>query len=121
MGTLVLTRGEDLGGVLGAGSPDGEAAALELRPDLLLHRLRLAAACSLLAAQPRAIGEQGRRAGDQAALGSGEGKEQPGGKWRDEMAGKFSGQGGAQAPGCWEEEQTTNLNLFRLKFSKRAA
>ena len=45
MGTLVLTRGEDLGSVLGTGSPDGEAAALELRSDLLLHHL--AAACSL--------------------------------------------------------------------------
>jgi hypothetical protein len=34
----VLTRGEDLGGILGAGAPDGEAAALELRADLCLHR-----------------------------------------------------------------------------------
>lgn len=31
-------RGEDLGGVAGAGAADGEAAALELRADLLLHR-----------------------------------------------------------------------------------
>lgn len=31
-------RGEDLGGVLGAGAPDGEAAALELGADLCLHR-----------------------------------------------------------------------------------
>lgn len=45
MGTLVLTRGEDLGGVLGAGSSDGEAVTLELLSDLLLHRF--AAACSL--------------------------------------------------------------------------
>jgi hypothetical protein len=33
-----LTRGEDLGGVRGVRAADGEAALLELRADLLLHR-----------------------------------------------------------------------------------
>ena len=37
-GEALHTRGEDLGGVAGAGAADGEAAALELRADLLLHR-----------------------------------------------------------------------------------
>ena len=106
MGTLVLTRGEDLGGVLGAGSPDGEAAILELRSDLLLHRF--AAACSLHSRGQSVSG--GRRAGDQdqgawgerrgkGGEGSGEQSEagwRRGGKWRDEMAGNISGGGGAR-------------------------
>ena len=116
MGTLVLTRGENLGGVLGAGSPDGEAAILELRSDLLLHRFA-AAACSL-----HGRGKSMSGGGEQVACGSGEGKggEGSGGaerggvagnggtKWRETAgAGQAaewlgSGRGGLLPPApCW--------------------
>lgn len=39
-GACARTRGEDLGGGARVGAADGEAAALELRADLFLHRLR---------------------------------------------------------------------------------
>jgi len=90
VGTLVLTRGENLGGVLGAGSPDGEAAILELRSDLLLHRFA-AAACSL-----HGRGKSMSGGGEQVACGSGEGKggegsgEQSEAGWR-EMEGRNGG------------------------------
>lgn len=67
----LLTRGKDLGAVGGAGAADGEAAALELRADLLLHR-----GCGRAGSvDGGAVGERRRvgRSGGDLGIGGGDG------------------------------------------------
>jgi len=109
----VLTRGEDLGGVHRAGSPDGEAALLELRSDLLLHRF--AAACSLHSGGQSVSG--GRRAGDQVAWGSGEGKGARDLGSRARRGGAVAGNGGTK----WRETLAGAEGLGSAGRSGRAA
>lgn len=90
-GACARTRGEDLGGGARVGAADGEAAALELRADLFLHRLRRVA-CHRRLPGSAGIGfwwgeekgerEEGGDLGETRGFGGngGEAKNQNGGK-----------------------------------------